>query len=128
MDIVINSCKTEEMINITEKVKSIVKESLVNNGIMVLYVPHTSAAITITENTDFFVQEDILNTLDKLVPTNHTYKHIGGNSYAHIKSCLVGQSQTFIIENGELRLGKWQDIFFCEFDGPRKRNIYVSIK
>jgi secondary thiamine-phosphate synthase enzyme len=128
MDIVINSSKPEEIINVTDQIRRIAKDSQVENGIMVLYVPHTTAAITINENTDSNLQADMLNTLDKLIPKNEAYKHKGGNAYAHIKSSVIGQSISLIIEDGMLKLGKWQNIYFCEFDGPRKRNIYIKVK
>jgi secondary thiamine-phosphate synthase enzyme len=128
MDIVINSTRPEELIDITDQIRKTAKDSQVKNGIMVLYVPHTTAAITVNENMDGNVRQDILNSLEKMIPKQGKYGHKGGNAYAHIKSSVVGQSLTLIIENGDLKLGKWQSIYFCEFDGPRKRNLYITIK
>lgn len=128
MDLIINSSKPEELIDITEQIKKAAKDSQVKNGIMVLYVPHTTAAVTINENTDANVRQDILSSLDKMIPKQGSYKHKGENAYAHIKSSVMGQSLSLIIENGNLKLGKWQNIYFCEFDGPRQRNLYVTIK
>lgn len=128
MDIVINSSKLEELIDITDQIRKIAKDSQIQKGIMVLYVPHTTAAITINENTDLNVREDLLSSLDKIIPKQGNYSHKGGNSNAHIKSSVIGQSISLIIEDGMLKLGKWQNIYFCEFDGPRKRNLYVAVK
>ncbi|MGB9810064.1 MAG: secondary thiamine-phosphate synthase enzyme YjbQ, partial [Caldanaerobacter sp.] len=118
--IYVNTPAREVMIDITREVQEEVKGSGVKEGICTVFVPHTTAGITINENADPTVKEDILSALDKIIP-NISFKHLEGNSDAHIKSSLVGNSVTVLIENGELVLGTWQGIYFCEFDGPRKR-------
>jgi secondary thiamine-phosphate synthase enzyme len=117
----------EELIDITSRVKEEVSHSGIKNGICHVYIPHTTAGITINENADPSVKEDILMTMKKLVPDNLPYKHSEGNSPAHVKASLVGSSVNVIIEEGELQLGTWQGIFFCEFDGPRSRRAYIKI-
>ena len=97
------------------------------SGICHVFTPHTTAAITINENADPDVPKDIIMKLDKIIPLNDNYRHIEGNSAAHIKSSLVGASEMVIIENGNLVLGTWQSIFFCEFDGPRTRKVLVKL-
>jgi len=123
----IQSQKRIEMIDITADVKMAIKESNVLRGICLIFVPHTTAAVTINENADPDVPIDILGKLSHLVPANENYRHVEGNSDAHIKSSLFGASETVIIENSTLVLGTWQSIFFCEFDGPRRRNAIVKI-
>jgi secondary thiamine-phosphate synthase enzyme len=117
----------EELIDITSRVKEEVSHSGMKNGICHVYIPHTTAGVTINENADPSVKEDILMTMKKLVPDNLPYKHSEGNSPAHVKASLVGSSVNVIIEEGELQLGTWQGIFFCEFDGPRSRRAYIKI-
>ncbi len=126
-EISIRSSRRVEMIDITSKVREVVKKSGVKEGICVLYVPHTTAAVTINENADPSVRVDIENTLTKLVPYGAGYAHLEGNADAHIKSTIVGPSESLIIRNGDILLGTWQGIFFCEFDGPRSRRFYVKI-
>jgi secondary thiamine-phosphate synthase enzyme len=116
-----------EFIDITSDIKKIVKKSGISTGKCTVYVPHTTAAVTVNENVDLSVQVDILKKLNELVPLKGDYQHIEGNSAAHIKSSLLGISQTFFVENGNLILGRWQGIFFCEFDGPRERKVLVSV-
>ena len=116
-----------EMIDITGQVRSALRESRVRNGICYVFVPHTTAAVTINENADPDVQRDILAELDKVIPINDRYRHTEGNSAAHIKSSLIGSSETVLVENGDLVLGTWQSIFFCEFDGPRSRRFTVQL-
>ena len=116
-----------EMIDITSEIQSIVSKSDIKSGFCLVYVPHTTAGITINENADPSVAEDILNSFEKLIPFNERYSHIEGNSPAHIKSSIMGQSVNIIIEDGKLLIGTWQGIFFCEFDGPRNRKIYVQL-
>jgi len=123
----IQSTKKEEMIDITADVRRIVRESGVLRGICYLYVPHTTAAITVNENTDPNVKLDIIAQLEKAVPREGKYRHAEGNAAAHIKSSIIGSSQAIFIENGKLVLGTWQAIFLCEFDGPRSRNILVKV-
>ena len=116
-----------EMIDVTDRVAAIVRESGVQSGISVVFTPHTTAAVTINENADPAVPHDIIEKLSELIPQRGGYRHGEGNSDAHIKSSLVGASETVIIEGGRLVLGTWQSLFFCEFDGPRKRRVYVTV-
>jgi secondary thiamine-phosphate synthase enzyme len=115
-------------IDITQRVKNAVKDSNIQDGLCVVYVPHTTAAVTINENADPSVIADIQNHLCKLVPFSKEYRHIEGNSDAHIKASIIGPSETIPIADGNLVLGTWQAIFFCEFDGPRSRDLYIDIK
>lgn len=114
-----------ELVDITSKIKDMVKQTGVSEGICMLYVPHTTAGITINENADATVKEDIMMILNRMVPWEANYRHLEGNSPAHIKSTLVGASELVRIERGDLVLGTWQGVFFCEFDGPRNRNLHV---
>ena len=117
----------EAFIDITQPVEDEVRKSKVQAGICVVYVPHTTAAVTINENADPTVKRDLLMTLRKAVPDSLPYAHSEGNSPAHAKSSLVGASVMILIEEARLALGTWQGIFFCEFDGPRRRQVYVKI-
>jgi len=116
-----------EFVDITGQVSKIVQESKVSSGLAIVFVPHTTAAVTVNENADPSVQHDILADLNRLIPFAGPYQHTEGNSAAHIKSSLVGPSETLIIEEGRLKLGTWQGIYFCEFDGPRTRKVWVKI-
>ncbi|RZB29869.1 MAG: hypothetical protein SRB1_02149 [Desulfobacteraceae bacterium Eth-SRB1] len=116
-----------ELIDITSDVRQIVHSSGIVEGLCMLYVPHTTAAVTINENADPSVKTDILMILNRIIPWEAEYRHLEGNSPAHIKSTLVGASELIAIENGELMLGTWQGIFFCEFDGPRNRKTFVRL-
>ncbi|MCX5850284.1 MAG: secondary thiamine-phosphate synthase enzyme YjbQ [Deltaproteobacteria bacterium] len=116
-----------EMIDITAAVQKFIREEKIEEGICLVYTPHTTAAITINENADPDVPIDILAALDKAFPFTANYRHAEGNSAAHVKSSLVGASELVIIENGRLVLGTWQSIFFCEFDGSRSRKVFISI-
>ena len=116
-----------DLLDITNQIRGVVSRSAVNNGIVTVYTPHTTAAITINENADPDVVEDIIMEINKVIPFNDGYQHLEGNSAAHIKSSLFGASETIILENGELILGTWQGIYFCEFDGPRQRKVLVKI-
>lgn len=116
-----------EMIDITAQVTAAVHDSGINNGLLVLFVPHTTAAVTINENADPDVCLDLLMGLNQLVPFSAGYRHREGNSAAHLKSSLVGASETLIIHDGSLQLGTWQGIFFCEFDGPRQRQLRLKV-
>jgi len=116
-----------EMIDITGRIKALLKESKIKNGICHVFIPHTTAAVTINENADPYVPRDILTELEKIVPQNDHYRHVEGNSAAHIKASIVGASETVFIENGDLVLGTWQSIFLCEFDGPRTRRVFVRL-
>ena len=116
-----------EMVDITADVGRMVAQSGVREGLCMLYVPHTTAGITINESADPSVRADILMVLNEVVPWKAAYRHVEGNSPAHVKATLVGASQTVAIENSELVLGTWQGIFFCEFDGPRERKVHLRI-
>ncbi|HXK98648.1 secondary thiamine-phosphate synthase enzyme YjbQ [Acetomicrobium sp.] len=118
----------EEFVDITRTVEEDVRSSGLKEGLCVVYVPHTTAAVTINEDADPSVKEDILRQLKVLVPRDGNYSHGEGNSDAHIKSSLLGVSQIIPIHEGRLVLGTWQGIFFCEFDGPRSRRFYVLLK
>lgn len=119
--------KKEEMIDLTSQVKKAVQNSGVTKGTCFVYVPHTTAAVTINENADPSVQSDILMTLKNTVPDSLPYTHSEGNSPGHVKSSLIGPSVTVLIEDNNVVLGTWQGIFFCEFDGPRNRKAYIEI-
>ncbi|MFC1739120.1 secondary thiamine-phosphate synthase enzyme YjbQ [Planctomycetota bacterium] len=117
-----------EMVDITGRVSSIVSESGITDGDVIVYCPHTTAAITINENADPSVPHDILFMLGELIPHQHSgYRHYEGNSDAHCKSSIVGCSEQIPVKNKSLELGTWQGIFFCEFDGPRNRNVLVQV-
>jgi secondary thiamine-phosphate synthase enzyme len=115
-----------EIIDLTGQIERIVGES-VKSGFVIIYVPHTTAGVTINENADPDVKSDFLKKLEKLVPkTEPYYEHGEGNSDSHVKTALVGNSATVLVEDGRLLLGRWQGIYFCEFDGPRRREVYVK--
>ncbi len=116
-----------QLIDITAQVKGILRNEGVSSGIMVVFVPHTTCGVTINENADPSVKEDITTLLSKLVPADGSYRHAEGNSDAHIKASLLGSSVTVIVESGALVLGTWQGIFLAEFDGPRKRSILIKV-
>lgn len=115
------------MVEITREVQKVVAESGVKNGVCTIFSPHTTAAITINENCDPDVVRDFTMEIDKIVPWEDGYRHFEGNSAAHLKASLIGFSEQVIIENGKLVLGTWQGIYFCEYDGPRSRKVYVKI-
>lgn len=119
--------KRNESIEITNKVEDIISKSKLSSGLCIIYSPHTTSAIDINESYDPSVVEDIHNFLLYLIPQDNNYKHLEGNSDAHIKSSIIGNSRTLIIQKGRLVLGKWQGIFFMEFDGPRSRTIHVKL-
>jgi len=121
------SKKRIELIDITSQVQNIVKRSGIKEGVCYVYVPHTTAAVTINENADPSVINDIQNYLNKLVPFDGPYSHAEGNSDAHIKTSFMGCSKTIVVTNGCLLLGTWQGIFFCEFDGPRNRKVHIKV-
>ncbi len=122
----INTSSGEEFINITNLVADMVSSAGVSEGIVTVFVPHTTAAVTINENADPSVVKDIISALDNVIPPAGSYLHLEGNSHAHIKSSIIGSSRQIIVESGKLKLGTWQGIFFCEFDGPRKREIWLK--
>ncbi|PQP34428.1 hypothetical protein C6A37_07845 [Desulfobacteraceae bacterium SEEP-SAG9] len=115
-----------ELIDITSEIQELVRISGIDNGICMLFVPHTTAAVTINESADPSVKADILMVLNTVIPWKAEYRHLEGNSPAHVKSSIIGPSELLAIENGRLVLGTWQGIFFCEFDGPRTRKIHVK--
>ena len=123
----VKSGKQTELIDITAEIQDAVLSADIGQGLCMLYVPHTTAAITINESADPSVKEDILMIIDKIIPWKAGYRHLEGNSPAHIKSTLVGASELIAIENNRLVLGTWQGIFFCEFDGPRTRKVHVRL-
>jgi secondary thiamine-phosphate synthase enzyme len=116
-----------QFVRIDREVQQIVTETGIKDGVCHVFVPHTTAGITINENADPDVVRDIINTLDRLVPWDLKYAHVEGNSAAHVKASMMGFSQAVIIEGGRLRLGTWQSLYFCEFDGPRSRNVWVQV-
>ncbi|MEO0094750.1 MAG: secondary thiamine-phosphate synthase enzyme YjbQ [candidate division WOR-3 bacterium] len=123
----ISTKNRNELVDITGEVKKIIEKNKIKDGVIHIFCPHTTAAITINENYDPSVQEDITNALEKLIPYRGNYSHTEGNADAHIKAAIIGSSRTLFIENGKLAFGTWQGIFFCEFDGPRTREIWVKI-
>ncbi len=123
----VRTSKKTELIDITHIVQEIVQKTGVKNGVCYLFVPHTTAAITINENADPSVPQDIVMEINKIVPFEDRYHHLEGNSSAHIKASLVGTSETIFVDSGRLVLGTWQGIFFCEFDGPRNRTVHVKM-
>ena len=116
-----------ELIDITHKVEEVVEKNHIRSGVITIYVPHTTAGVTINENADPLVREDIIKELNKVIPFDDNYSHLEGNAAAHIKASIIGCSETILIENGSLVLGTWQGIYFCEFDGPRTRKVIVKI-
>ena len=125
--ITVNTTDRTVMIDITSEIQNVISKSSIQSGICYIFVPHTTAAITINENADRDVSSDIVMELNKIVPFQDNYNHMEGNSAAHIKSSVIGESKTIIIENSRLQLGTWQGLFFCEFDGPRTRKVHVRI-
>ncbi len=123
----ISSTKRIEMIDITDKVQEIVSKSKVKDGIIFLFVPHTTAGLTINENADMSVQKDIISKMKQIIPEDDSYLHSEGNSDSHIKSSIFGCEKFIFIKEEKLFLGTWQGIYFCEFDGPRKRKVYYKI-
>ena len=118
---------TTELVDLTSEINRVVQKSGVDQGLCMLYVPHTTAAVTINESADPSVKSDMLMILNRIIPWEADYRHLEGNSAAHIKTTLVGSSELIAIENQQLVLGTWQGIFFCEFDGPRNRKLQVRI-
>ena len=123
----IHSTSQVEMIDITQDVCAAVRERGILDGQVIVFTPHTTAAITINENADPDVCRDMVKSLNRIVPLQDAYRHLEGNSAAHIKSSLFGASETVIIDNGTLLLGTWQGIYFCEFDGPRQRQVHIKV-
>ena len=123
----IKTARRTQLVDITDEVQSVVTKSAAEIGVCYLYVPHTTAAVTINEHADPAVARDVEGMFDRLIPQHGPYKHSEGNSDSHMKAILVGATQTIFFKNGKLVLGRWQGIFFCEFDGPRERNLHLKI-
>jgi secondary thiamine-phosphate synthase enzyme len=118
-----------QMLDVTSQIQAVVRDSGIRNGDVVVFCPHTTAAITINENADPAVVHDMLMVFDEVIPRSHTgYRHDEGNSDAHCKSSLVGCSEQVLVKDGTLTLGTWQGIYFCEFDGPRSRTVIVQVR
>ncbi len=126
-DFKVKTGRRSELVDITSRVREAVENSNIRNGICHVFVPHTTAAVTINEKADPAVARDIESTLKKVIPAGWDYGHAEGNSDSHIKSSLVGTSETVLVSGGQLVLGTWQAIFFCEFDGPRSRKCMVKV-
>ncbi len=125
--ITVKSSNQTDFIDITRFVEEAVRKSGVKDGLCSIYVPHTTAAVTINEHADPSVSGDLLRALDKIVPSHDRYQHLEGNAPAHIKASLIGSSVSVFVESGRLVLGTWQGIFFCEFDGPRNRQVFIKV-
>jgi secondary thiamine-phosphate synthase enzyme len=126
-EITVNTSRRTEFVVLDHEVQEAVSDSGIKEGCAILFCPHTTAALTINENADPSVVHDILTSVEKLVPERAGYSHSEGNSDAHIKSSLIGTNLIIPIANGKISLGTWQGIFFCEFDGPRRRKVYIQI-
>lgn len=123
----VNTKQRDEMIDITSDVRDVIQDEGIRNGIVLVYSAHTTAGITINENADPDVKHDMLMRLDEVYPWEHPkYRHAEGNSASHLKTSTVGASQTIVIEDGKMILGTWQGVYFCEFDGPRNRTVYIK--
>ena len=116
-----------DLIDITHRIQELISENNMEEGLCQIFIPHTTAAVTINENADPSVKRDILKELNKVIPFDDNYHHSEGNSAAHIKSSLIGPSLTIIVHQSRLKLGTWQGLYFCEFDGPRHRQISVKL-
>lgn len=125
----VKTSQRDQFVEITDRVRELVTQQHVQNGVVTVYCPHTTAGITINENADPDVVRDMLMPLDEVYPWEHPkYRHAEGNTASHLKASTVGSSQTIIVADGRLVLGTWQGIYFCEFDGPRRRSCYVKIQ
>ena len=127
-EVTVQSNRREQFINLDKKVGDFIKKSGVNEGLLILFIPHTTAAVTINENADPNVIRDIVFEIGKKIPYRDNYQHSEGNSDAHIKASLFGNSETIIVSGGKPLLGTWQSVFFCEFDGPRTRRMIFRIE
>lgn len=123
----IKTTAPQQMLDITDLVRQEVQKKGLKDGLVTVFVPHTTAGVTINENADPDVVHDILSTLEKAIPTNGPYRHFEGNSHAHIKASLMGASVTVPVKGGRLSLGTWQGIYLCEFDGPRSRRVELTL-
>lgn len=126
--VTVSTRRREELVDVTSQVEEIVHSSGVSSGVCILYCPHTTSALTINEGADPAVAEDLVSGLRRLIPEDWGFTHAEGNSDAHLKASLFGTSETILIEEGHLVLGTWQRIFYCEFDGPRRRTLYVKVQ
>ena len=126
-EIQVSTSGRTQLLDITDQIQKVVANSGIPEGLCQVYIPHTTAGVTINENADPRVREDILMELNKIVPLQDNYKHREGNAAAHIKASIVGSSEMILVQNGRLVLGTWQGIFFCEFDGPRSRRVLVNV-
>jgi secondary thiamine-phosphate synthase enzyme len=126
-ELAVRTERRTQLLDVTAAVAKMVADSGVHSGVCYVYVPHTTAGVVINENADPDVAADIESALERMVPRDSGYRHAEGNADAHIKTSLVGTSATIFISNGQLELGRWQGIFFCEFDGPRTRRLRVKI-
>jgi len=126
IELSVKTDEREEFIDITARVREAVHQMGLTEGVITVYVPHTTAAVTINENADPDVVHDVLYALDKAFPNDHRFRHTEGNSTAHIKSSVIGTSVQVIVHQGRLVLGTWQGIYFCEFDGPRHRSLFIT--
>lgn len=124
----IDTAQRNQIVDLTERIAKIVRQRGIQDGLVILYSPHTTAGVTINENYDPTVKSDMLEKLSKLIPHDESYyQHDEGNSDSHVKTALVGNSAMVMIEDGKLVLGRWQGIYFCEFDGPRSRRLFVKL-
>ena len=123
----VNTLKRNQLVDISKDIRAIIDKHKIKEGVLHVFCPHTTAAITINENADPSVQTDISETLSKLIPLRPDYAHTEGNADAHIKASIVGSSRTLFINEGKIALGTWQGIYLCEFDGPRTREVWVKI-
>jgi len=124
----IKTSQNQQFIDVTDKIKQAIKISRLTTGRVTLFCPHTTAGLTINENADPDVVSDMIRALDKVFPLIGDYNHYEGNSHAHLKSSFVGVDQTIIIDNGKPILGTWQSVYFCEFDGPRMRQLHITLE
>jgi secondary thiamine-phosphate synthase enzyme len=127
MKLTVKTSARTELLDITTNIQDAVGRAGMKEGLCMVYVPHTTAAVTINESADPSVARDVRMVLNQVVPWEADYRHLEGNSPAHVKSSLVGASELVAVENGRLQLGTWQGIFFCEFDGPRTRKVHVRM-
>ena len=127
LTLTVKTKRRQELIDVTARIESAISDMDPGDGLLMIYVPHTTAAVTINESADPSVAADILAGLDRMVPDSVSYRHAEGNSPAHIKATLVGASALTRVEGGRLKLGTWQGVFFCEFDGPRQRRVVLSL-
>lgn len=124
--ITVKTHSATQFLDITGEIEKVIKEFNLEEGTVCVYVPHTTAGVTINEHADPDVVKDVINVLNKLIPIHGNYAHLEGNAHAHIKATLVGSAVSVIVKSQKLQLGTWQGIFFCEFDGPRNREVWIS--